>query len=89
MDLYAIKQDLFARGLCIVARRRHHLMIEGVGGVVAHLYKDYEGEVSSIVSVHPLKDIELLIVLKGIVADMSVVLRNRGWGSTIRSISRG
>jgi hypothetical protein len=40
MDLYAIKHDLFARGLCIVARRRHHIMIEGIDGVVAHLYKD-------------------------------------------------
>jgi hypothetical protein len=88
MDLYAIKQDLFARGLCIVARRRHHIMIEGIDGVVAHLYKDYEGEVSSIVNVHPLKDIELLIVLKGIVADMSAIVRNNGWGSTIRLISR-
>ena len=88
MDLYAIKRELFAHGLGIVARRRHHIMIEGVGGVVAHLYKDYEGEVSSIVNVHPLKDIELLIVLKGIVADMSAIVRNHGWGSTIRSIAR-
>ena len=88
MDFYAIKRELFTRGLCIVARRRHHIMIEGTRGVVAHLYKDYEGEVSSIVNVDPLKDIELLIALKGIVADMSVILRNHGWGHVTRSVAR-